>query len=46
MPITVDDAALPETVSGVVLPCVAIRNPKSKIQNGMMPAAGPKSLSE
>ncbi len=39
IPITVDDAALPETVSGVVLPCVAIRNPKSKIQNGIKPQA-------
>gem|GEM_PF-3306121 len=30
-PITVDDAALLEAVSGVVLPSVAIQNPKSKI---------------
>ncbi|GEM_PF-3227164 len=30
IPITVDDAALPEAISGVVLPSVAIHNPKSK----------------
>ncbi len=35
IPITVDDAALPEAISGVVLPSVAIHNPKSKIQNGI-----------
>ncbi len=39
IPITVDDAALPEAISGVVLPSVAIHNPKSKIQNGMSSAA-------
>jgi len=37
IPITVDDAALPEAISGVVLPSAAILNPKSKIQNGITP---------
>ncbi len=35
IPITVDDAALLKAVLGVVLPSVAIHNPKSKTKNGI-----------
>ncbi len=38
IPITVDDAALLKAVLGVVLPSVAIHNPKSKTKNGITPA--------